>query len=248
MITPLGFFNGFTGFLVTLLAFAVIYYDSYIYFKKEKNQLLISLILAAIAIGLGWTGTTITFFSVAIFQTNLPGVEILVPFFSFFPIPIGAIAFFNIAWNIAWGSGLKGKKKVLYAYLMLIIVYYIVFFLTFSSSVGIYGYPDEVIDTWLLPTSITYYLVWIFIIIDLIVGLVGLISIWKMTSGEWKKKSFALIITVILVGLGVLLDTVILIGDSVQIITSLPRIIMLIAWVIIPFYGFRRIKSKRVKD
>ena len=132
----------------------------------------------------------------------------------------------RLVWNMAGPP--KKKKYILLLYGLYCIVYYIVLYITIFDAVDYYDVPGEVLDDWLKPTSVMFYLVWLAVGIPAIPAALGFNNIKSFGSGDVKKRSIFLLITVAGLGSGIILDTVILMGEWAQYIIFLPRICILI--------------------
>ena len=159
-IQPLSWLNGFSAFLLVCMAWIMAILALKFYFKEKtmfsRYYLFLFMLLAAIA--LGWTGITITFFSVAIYGYNLPWVKGVISFFSYSTIPVGATAIIIFTWDV-FGSP-KYKKVIIGGFLGLSVVYYIILYTTFQQAVVCPPVPKgKIYDDWINPNSIIFFLI-----------------------------------------------------------------------------------------
>lgn len=232
----INWFNGFIALVIVVVAWLIAFFSIYLFYRKNRSQQHINEMILAFAIGFGWTGITITFLSIVISGENVSGVREIVPYFSYSTVPVGGFAVMRLVWDMV-GSP-KSKNKVLIIYVSYSIFYYIILYLTMSDAVELYDVEGEVLDDWLTPASLMFYLVWIAVIIPAIPAAIGFNKIRGMTSGDLKKRSVSLLITVMCIGSGILLDTVILLGDHIQNIVSISRILIIIG-AIAALFGLR---------
>ena len=205
-IQPLSWLNGFSAFLLVCSAWVMAIITINWYLKEKKKQNLITIIFLA-SIALGWTGITITFFSVAIYGYNLPWVKGVISYFSYCTVPIGSTAIIFFTWDV-FGYP-KFKKPIIGIYFSLMALYYIFLFATFQQAVVC---PDvskgEIYDDWLDPASVVYYLLLIMVSIAALMTLIGFYQFSKMTAGDLKQRAGLLILASLIIGSCVLLDTV----------------------------------------
>jgi len=205
--------NGFSAFILVCAAWIMAIITLTYYFKDKNKRHLNELIFLA-AIALGWTGITITFLSVVFYNENLPWVRGVISYFSYSTIPIGATAIIIFTWDV-FGSP-KYKKVMISGFVCISIVYYIILYSTFKISVICPEVPEgEIYDDWINPESIIFYFIWLIIGITAIVTGYGFFKFRKMTAGDLKKRAGFIILASLLVGSGVLSDTVVL-GSLIQ--------------------------------
>ena len=207
-IQTLSWLNGFSAFLLVCSAWIMALIILKWYLKDKRKQYIIFFIFSA-AIALGWTGITITFFSVAIYGYNLPWVKPVISYFSYSTVPLGATSIIFFTWDV-FGAP-KFKKPLLVVYFSLMALYYIFLYTTFQEAVVCPDVPKGVIyDDWLSPTSFVYYLLLIMVSITALMTLIGFYQFSKMTAGDLKKRAAFIILASIIIGSCVLLDTVVL--------------------------------------
>ncbi len=189
------------------------------------------------AIAFGWMGITISFLSVIFTGINQPWVSGVISYFSYSSIPIGALSVVFTTWDVAGAP--KNKKLVLIGYIIFSIVYYIVLYATFNQAI-VQSETGIILDDWISPISITYYLLWGNVGLAAIISGIGWIKFRKEGAGEIKKRSNYLLIASALVGISILLDTVVFMEPHVLLL-SIPRIGMIVG-VILIYLGFKPAK------
>ncbi|TFG23311.1 MAG: hypothetical protein EU529_07890 [Promethearchaeota archaeon] len=207
-IQPLSWLNGFSAFLLICTSWILGILILRFYLKEKRKQYLILFIFSA-AIALGWTGITITFFSVVIYGYNLPWVKYVISYFSYSTVPVGSTAIIYFTFDV-FGAP-KFKKPLLVVYFSLMALYYIFLFATFSDAVVVSKVKKgQIYDDWLSPNSVVYYLLLIMVSITSLITLFGFYQFSKMTAGDLKKRAGFIILSSIIIGSCVLLDTVFL--------------------------------------
>ena len=230
MITLLSFLNGISAFILILNAWFLVFVNLYFYIK-DKKQVHINMAILNIAIGLGWMGITITFFSTLIFGENLPWVEYVISYFSYSTIPIGAFTIAYVTYNLA---GSQRYRMLFYiGALILSIAYYVILYFTFSISIEVsQAVPGEILDDWARFDWIFYYFIWITCAYSAFLTAIGFGKLGKLTSGIVKKRSIILLLATFIVGGSILLDTVILgsipLGIDHNLFLSIPRFLMIV--------------------
>jgi len=236
----LNFLNGVSALILICVAWMFVCISLYYYFKKDSKMHLF-VFLFGIAVAFGWTGITITFLSVAFYGENLPGLESFISYFSYSSIPLGAISVVYMNWDV-FGSP-KNKKPVMIILFGTTVIYYLALFLTFNQAIIVsVPVPEVILDDWVNPMSIFYYILWGQVGFGALVTGVGFNKFRKATAGDLTSRSKYIMTASILGGGGILLDTVILMGTSVQIILWIPRI-MMIATVILIHLGYKPSKG-----
>lgn len=227
----LNFLNGVSALLIVCVAWALAILSLY-YYTKKNSKMHIFVFLFHIAVAFGWTGITITFLSVAFYGENLPSIESIISYFSYSTIPLGAITVVYMNWNVL-GSP-KNKKPVMILLLITTVLYYITLFLTFNQSIIVsQPVPGEVLDDWVSPLSLFYYLLWGLVGVGASVTGLGFNRFRKATAGDLTSRARFIIFASLFGGGGILLDTVILLGTSFQIILWIPRMMMILTVVLI---------------
>ena len=227
----LAFLNGFSALALVCVSIIL----GIMFFTKASGQ--IRYVGAALlgAIAFGWMGITITFLSVSFTGINQPGVSSIISYFSYSSIPIGALCVVFVTWDVVGAP--QNKKMVILGYIIFSIVYYIVLYITFNTSV-IISDTGIIYDDWITPLSITYYLLWGIVGLAAVISGIGWIKFRKEGTGEIKKRSNYLLIASGLVGFSILADTVIFIDDLFIPLLSVPRIGMIIGVTLI-YLGFK---------
>ncbi len=233
------FLNGFSALLLISLSFflGLLYvFQS----KKAKNKVQTGGLFLFIAVGFGWMGITITYLSVALYGYNLPGVKSIISYFSYYTIPIGALAVVHTCWDIAGAP--KNKRKVELIFLTYSAVYYIVLCATFTQVIICPDVPTgEIYDDWVSPTSLFYYLLWGEVALASIISGLGWVKFERSSAGDLKKRGALLLMASGIVGTSILLDTVIFMESAVNILW-IPRVAMIIG-IIFVYLGFKPSKS-----
>ncbi len=237
-IQTLSWLNGFSAFLLVCTAWILGIIILKFYLKEKRKQYLVLFIFSA-AIALGWTGITITFFAVVINGSNPAWVKPVISYFSYSTVPVGSTAIIFFTWDV-FGYP-KFKKPILIIYFSLMALYYIFLYATFQQAVVCPDVPKGVIyDDWLSPESVVYYLLLIMVSITSLITLFGFYQFSKMTAGDLKKRAGFIILSSIIIGSCVLLDTVVL-GS---IITPHEDLLFIVRFAMIPgvfcaFWGIR---------
>jgi len=205
--------NGLSALILISSAWIMAIITLFFYFR-DKNKKHINLFFFLIAVALGWTGITISFLSVAIFGFNLPWVRGIISYFSYSTIPIGATMLVLIVWDVV-GSP-KNKKVIVIIFLICSIIYYIVLYTTFQQAIVCPEVPKgEIYDDWIAPNSFIFVLIWIIVSFVCIMFLFGFNKFRKMTAGDLKNRAKFIMLSVSIIGICILLDTVVL-GSIIQ--------------------------------
>jgi len=236
----INFLNGVSALILICVAGILACLSLYYYFKKDSKMHRL-VFLFNFAIAFGWTGITITFLSVAFYGENLPGLESFISYFSYSSIPIGAISVVYMNWDV-FGSP-KNKKPVMIILLGTTVIYYLGLFLTFNQAIIVSDpVPEVILDDWVNPMSIFYYILWGQVGLGALVTGLGFNKFRKVTAGDLTVRAKYIMTASILGGGGILFDTVILMGPIFGGILWLPRI-MMIATVILIHLGYKPSKG-----
>ena len=215
------------------------------YLKDKKKQHLVTVVLL-IAIALGWTGITITFFAVVIYGSNPYWVKPVISYFSYCTVPVGSTAIIFFTWDV-FGYP-KFKKPIIGVYFSLMALYYIFLYATFQQAVACPPVSKgEIYDDWLKTTSVVYYLLLFMVSITAVMTIIGFNKFRKMTAGDVKKRAGIVILASFIIAPGILLDTVIL-GS---IITPHVHLLFIVRFVMIfgtLFTFWAIIPSKKVRQ
>jgi len=202
--------NGITPFIVVLGAWIFALITFYRYSKTKAINTLYMTVLS-IAIALGWTGITISFFSILFFNYTRPELANIISYFSYSLIPIGSCAVVIIAWDLLFSP--KYKKVGLGFFGVLYVIYYIFLYWTWNQTV-LHTDPNTslVYDDWLSWTSVPYWIIWIIVGMVTAMWAIGFNKFRKSSAGELQKRVVNLFLASFFIGAGILLDTVIFIG------------------------------------
>lgn len=214
--------NGASALILIIIAFCFAVLWLYYYTKKESKRHL-NLFFLAMAVGFGWMGITITFLSVMLFGYNVAGMESIISYFSYSTIPVGAITVIYLTWDV-FGSP-TNKKHVLIAFAIYSATYYILLYTTFNQAV-IISDTGIILDDWITPFSVFYYILWGQVLFAAIISSLGFNKFRKATTGDMSARSLGVIIASGIVGGGILLDTVILMEGQVLLL-FIPRLMMI---------------------
>ena len=197
---------------LTLVCTGIIFIIVYLYlYKKHKNKVYFKGVSFSFSVAFGFTGITLSFLSVIIYGNVQPGFNEICGYFAYSAIPIGVITVANITWDLFLSP--KHKKKAMIVIMAYFVVYYIVLYVTIQEAIICPPVPKgEILDDWVSPTSIFYYLVWGGVSFAGIIAIIGFFKFSKMTAGDVKKRSLNGLIAGLAIGIGILLDTVILIS------------------------------------
>ncbi|MFX0102509.1 MAG: hypothetical protein ACFFCS_23280 [Candidatus Hodarchaeota archaeon] len=204
------FLNGITalGVVVTGWVFTGISLNHYF---RDKIKVFKFFVFLVAAMALGWMGITLSFISVSTIGSNTPWLKQFMSYFSYATIPVGACAIMFVSWDF-FGSP-RNKKQILAAFMVYSFIYYSVLFVTYKQAVVCPDVPvGELLDDWVTPSSLFYYIIWGQVTFTAVVTLIGFNNVRKATQGVLNRKANYLIITAILFTIPILLDTVVLTG------------------------------------
>ncbi len=176
------------------------------YYRKTKARTFAVGTLLGIAVGIGWTGHSLTFLSVAILGYNLEWIWAIIGYFSFSTIPMGALAIVYVSWDIAGNR--KSKKVVLGILAAFSVVYYIVLYAFWHLNVQFMEItrPDTVIHDYIPLTVPMYYLLGAEVLIAGLIAFIGFLRFRMQVPGELRKKSTFVLIASFMVGGSILWD------------------------------------------
>ena len=208
------------------------------WYRKTKATVFLSGFFMTIAIGFGWMGITLSFLSILFTGSNIPHLHFFIRFFSYSTLPVGSIAIMNVGWDMFVPSK-KYKKTVLIIMLIISIFYYIVLYwdITAVTQVSITS-GSELIDDWLIPMTIPYF---IFLgmtgITSILLG-IAFFSFFRKTSGDIRRRAIFVVFCAVFLGSGVMMDTVIFIGDMWKDLLFIPRIQVILGGIFL-ILGFK---------
>ncbi len=238
MISDISLLNGICALAVICTAVIMGFVGLRLY-KRTGTKNFLNQVTLSIAIFIGWGGITISFFSVLITGSNSPEIYWIVNITAFLPEPLGAFAVINSNWAV-FGSP-KRKNVVLAIYALFSLIYYIVLFTTFNQAIVCPVMPPgEILNNWILLGSPLYFIFWSIIIIAVFITAGGFIKFGRESAGEIKKRAYYIIIASLCVGLGILLDTVILMNGMAN-FDFISRILMVPGLLFI-YMGFRPVE------
>jgi hypothetical protein len=210
MIDPiLNWLNGISAFMVVVGAWLYAILNMRRYLKGKVISTLYMAILS-IALAFGWTGITLSFFSVLFFGSTLPEVAAIISYFSYSMIPIGSCAVILISWDLLFTP--KYKKVGLAIFGAFYAIYYIFLFLTWSPTVMVSDVSGQIFDDWLSPTSVSFWMIWVIVGASSVLWAIGFNSFRKKSAGEFRRRAIYLFLATFFIGGGILLDTVAFIG------------------------------------
>jgi hypothetical protein len=220
----LNWLNGFSAFLVVICAwvFAVLHLRRY--FSKNKTISTLYMVILSIAVAVGWTGITLSFFSVLFTGSTLPEVAAIISYFSYSTIPIGSCAVILVCWDLLFTP--KNKKIGLAIFGIMYIIYYIFLFMTWNQSVMVSNVSGQIFDDWLSWTSVSFWMIWLIVGASALLYGAGFNSFRKKSAGEIRKRAIYLFLSTFFIGGGILLDTVVFTGAFVE-FAWLARLIMI---------------------
>ncbi len=222
----LSWVNGLSAFVIVVLAWIFFFRDIFRY-KKNKNSLYFNGMIIYISMALGWMGVSLSFLSVLFFGQNAPWIKNVMFFFSYCTLPFGSYAITSSSWDLV-GSPMV-KKYVLIIALIISAIYYATFFLEFPYAIQISELEsiNEVYDDWVNPMSFFFAFIWIQTMISTVICAIGWHKFRKVSTGNLKKRSNSLIISIPIFGCVVLMDTVVP-GHLIHSLVFIPRLILLI--------------------
>lgn len=180
--------------------------------------------ILSITIAVGWFGVVLSFLSVSLYGYNLPEWQGIYSYFSYSTIPIGSFAVISFSWNLLFSK--KNKNIAMGIVAVICIVYYITLYATWDTSVVVVASGDAVMEDWLSPTSIPYWLIWTLVGFGCLIWALGFGKFRKRSPGTLRKRANLLLLATFLVGGAILLDTVILMDASSSIL-FLPKLMMI---------------------
>ena len=229
--------NGGSALVAIIFAF-ICTIITVVWYKKTKNNVFITGFFLTLAIGFGWMGISLSFISVMLTGSNIPNLELYVRIFSYSTLPVGTTAIMNVGWDMFMPSK-KYKKTVLIGMVIISIFYYIILYATIDACTEIPLVPaGELLDDWLVPMTIPYFM---------FLGLTGFVSVFLgiaffrffiKTSGDIRKRAILVVLTALFLGSGVLMDTVIFVGEMWKDFLFIPRIQVILSLVFI-LIGFK---------
>jgi len=231
--------NGVSALSIVIVSWIFAIWCVYQY-RKTKNNIFLNGLLLSLAVAFGWTGITLSFLSVVIYGSNLPGLKPIVNAFSYSTIPFGSLAIIYVSWDVA--ASPRSKKIMLFGFIVFSILYYIVLFMTFDEAIACPDVPDgEIYDDWIVPGSFFYYLVWAGVGVVSTISFIGFIKLLKASEGDIKKRALYIVLAAPIFGTCILLDTVIFMEPHVNFL-FIPRFLMNLGGFLI-YLGFRPPKS-----
>jgi hypothetical protein len=205
---------------------------------------MLSLLILNFACTIGWGGIFLSYFSILINGDNVPILNVIIPYFSYSSIPIGAFVIVEVVWSLTGDT--KTKKRVLFLFALYLLVYYLVLYSTFEQAVICPDTPTGIIiDDWITPNSFFYYILWGVDLFASVATISAFNKLRKATSGKLSKRMGYLMYAAPLIAFGILLDTVIL-ADLFSSLVFIPRIFMIVGFIFL-FKGFKPPRDKIVE-
>lgn len=220
MIEPvLNWLNGVSAFLVVICAWAFAVLHLRRYLSGNKAITTIYMVVLSIAIAFGWTGITLSFFSVLIEGYTLPEVAAIISYFSYSTIPIGSCAVVLVSWDLLFTP--KYKKVGLGIFCLMYFIYYIFLFVTWNQTVLNPNIPyipgsNQIFDDWLSSTSVSFWMIWLIVGASALLYGIGFNSFRSKSAGTIRKRAIYIFFSTFFIGGGILLDTVIFSGTFVE--------------------------------
>jgi hypothetical protein len=184
-------------------------------------------------------GVVLSFISVSIYGYNLPEWQGIYSYFSYSTIPIGSFAVVNFSWDLLFSK--KNKKYALGAVVVISIVYYITLYATWETSVVVVDLSgDTVMEDWLSPTSVPYWLIWALVGLGALVWASGFRRFRKRSPGELRKRANYLLIATLFIGGSILLDTVILMNAETYLLILAK--LWMIPGLFLGYYGLKPVE------
>jgi hypothetical protein len=211
----LNWLNGLSAFMVVIGAWLYAILNIRRYLKgKLKSTLYMTILFIAVAFG--WTGITLSLFSVLFFGSTLPEVAAIISYFSYCTIPIGSCAVILISWDQLFTP--KHKKVGFGIFGILYAIYYIFLFMTWSRSVENSYIPGsgQIFDDWLSWTSVPFWMIWLIVGAAAVLWTIGLNLFRNKSEGEIRRRTNFLSLSSLFIGGAILLDTVIFTGAFVE--------------------------------
>ena len=242
MISGISLLNGICAFLVILASIYFIILGIQNYRKtKVLNNLIFYLGLGG-AIFIGWLGITISFFTVSIYgeNINLPLLTLIANITAFAPEPIGSLSVINSNWSLAGEQ--EHKKLALGIFVGYSIFYWIILVLTFNQAILCPAVPTgEILNNWINPFSLFYYVYWGMIVIAGIITFIGFYKFRKSAPGTLRKRGTYVMLASCFIVLGILLDTVIFTDSLAYQFDFISRLLIIPGLVLIHL-GYRPLK------
>jgi hypothetical protein len=207
----LNWLNGLSAFMVVVAAWLYAIVNMRRYNQgKLKSSLYMAIIFLSVAFG--WTGITLSFFSVLFFGSTLPEVAGIISYFSYFTMPIGSCAVVLLSWDQLFTP--KYKKMGFGIFGILYAIYWIFLFMTWSQSVENSYIPGsgQIFDDWLSSTSVPFWMIWLIVGSAAVLWTIGLNLFRNKSTGEIRKRANYLSLSSLFIGVAILLDMVILTG------------------------------------
>lgn len=230
--------NGISALIVVVgaLLYAILNLRRY---AKGKVKSTLYMAILFIAIAFGWTGITLSFFSILIFGSTPPEVASIISYFSYSTYPIGSCAVFLISWDLLFTP--KYQKGALAILGTLYAIYWIFLFMTWSSTVEIsyISGSSQIFDDWLSSNSVSYWMIWVTIGAVAVLWTIGTNLYRVKSAGEIRKRANLLSLSSFFVAGAILIDMVILTGASGE-FAWIARLMMIPA-IIVGYYGLKPI-------
>jgi len=215
MIEPVfNWLNGLSAFLVVIGAWLFAILNLRRYFFKSKVLSTLYMAILSIAIAIGWTGITLSFFSVLIHGSTLPEVAAIISYFSYATIPIGSCAVIIISWDLLFTP--KYKKVGLAIFCIVYVIYYTFLFMTWNQTVMVSNVPGQIFDDWLSAISVPFWMIWLIVGASALLWGIGFNSFRRKSAGEIRKRAVNLFLSTFFIGGAILLDTVVFTGAFVE--------------------------------
>jgi hypothetical protein len=84
--------------------------------------------------------------------------------------------------------------------------------MTWNQTVMFSYGPGLIYDDWLSATSVSFWMIWIIVVLSAVLWAIGFNNFRKSSSGEIQKRAIRLLLTSFFIGGGILLDTVVFTG------------------------------------